>query len=136
MICPVPKDSSPQMNGVYVGLPGKYDVPLSIKLPKNFHPVGTSKQGMSFLAATMSRAPDVGIDRAQPFKPFLNCGIRSAFATRIANESEGEMKNCELMIMFLSASPSAAAPKLGGGFSVSILRPSLFKPIVLTSSTA
>merc|ERR1719387_646848 len=90
---PVPKDSSPQMNGVYVFLSGKYDVPLSIRLPKNFHPVGTSKHSMPFFAATRSNAPDVGMERAQPLRPSLNCGMRSELATIIATESEGETKN-------------------------------------------
>ena len=38
---PVPKDSSPQMKGVYVGVDGKAAVPESMRLPKNFQPVGT-----------------------------------------------------------------------------------------------
>ena len=38
---PVPKDSSPQMKGVYFGESGKVSVPESIRLPKNFQPVGT-----------------------------------------------------------------------------------------------
>ena len=40
---PVPNDSSPQMKGVYTGELGKAAVPESIRLPKNFQPVGTSK---------------------------------------------------------------------------------------------
>merc|ERR1712125_2265 len=128
---PVPKDSSPQMKGVYFGLPGKYlGSPLSMRLPKNFQPVGTSKQSMPFSFATMSSAPEVGMERAHPFRPSLNCGMRSAFATIIARESEGEQKNFEDMIMLRSASPSAAAPKLGGGAAVSILLPDLSRPMV------
>merc|ERR1719401_1342605 len=53
---PVPKDSSPQMKGVYVLPSGKAAVPESIRLPKNFQPVGTSKEseakyeGLEFLS--------------------------------------------------------------------------------------
>mmetsp|Transcript_2529 Transcript_2529/g.4754 ORF Transcript_2529/g.4754 Transcript_2529/m.4754 type:complete len:296 (+) Transcript_2529:147-1034(+) len=134
---PVPKDSSPQMNGVYCFVSGKYlGLPLSMRLPKNFQPVGVSKHSMPFFLATRSTAPEVGIDLAQPLRPSLNCGIRSALATSMAKESEGEMKNCEPRIMLRSASPSAAAPKVGGGLSVSILLPPLSRPIVLTNSTA
>eukprot|EP00962_Isochrysis_galbana_P004700 scaffold1296_cov129-Isochrysis_galbana.AAC.3 len=38
--------------------------------------------------------------------------------------------------MFRSASPSAAAPKVGGSLFVSMGRPILFRPILATSSTA
>merc|ERR1719491_1155285 len=124
------------MKGVYVSLSGKYSVPLSIRLPKNFQPVGTSKQGTPLALATMSNAPDVGMDRAQPFNPLLNCGMQSEFATIIAKESEGETKNWDPMIMLRSASPSAAAPKVGGGFSVATFFPSLSRPMIFTSETA
>merc|ERR1719181_2639831 len=59
-----------------------------------------------------------------------------ALATITARESDGEQKNLEPMIMLRSASPSAAAPKLGGSSLVSILLPSLLSPILATSSTA
>merc|ERR1719220_2744341 len=88
---PVPKDSSPQMKGVYTLVSGKYlGFPLSIRLPKNFQPVGVSKHSMPFFFATRSTAPEVGMERAQPLSPSLNCGIRSELATSIARESEGE----------------------------------------------
>merc|ERR1712194_543080 len=107
-----------------------------MRLPKNFQPVGASKHGIFFFAQTMSTAPEVGIDLAAPFSPEANWGIVSAFATIMASESEGETKNCDPIIMLRSASPSAAAPNVGGGAGVSIFLPSLFKPIVATSSTA
>mmetsp|Transcript_4501 Transcript_4501/g.14436 ORF Transcript_4501/g.14436 Transcript_4501/m.14436 type:complete len:204 (-) Transcript_4501:1010-1621(-) len=109
-----------------------------MRLPKNFQPVGTSKYGRFFFLATRSSAPDVGMDRAQPLRPpaFLNCGMRSALATIMASESEGDTKNCEPRIMFLSASPSAPAPKEGIGFPGSIFSPFALRPMVLTSSTA
>ena len=53
-----------------------------------------------------------------------------------ASESDGEQKNLEPMIMLRSASPSAAAPKEGGGLGVSMGRPILLRPIAATSSTA
>mmetsp|Transcript_44837 Transcript_44837/g.124674 ORF Transcript_44837/g.124674 Transcript_44837/m.124674 type:complete len:239 (+) Transcript_44837:603-1319(+) len=134
---PVPKDSSPHMKGVYCFVSGKYlGLPLSIRLPKNFQPVGVSKHSMPFFLATRSKAPEVGMERAHPFRPSLNCGMRSELAASMANESDGETKNWELRIMLRSASPSAAAPNVGGGFSVSILLPPLSRPMVLTSSTA
>ena len=50
--------------------------------------------------------------------------MRCALATIIAKESLGDTKNCEPQIMLRSASPSAAAPKLGMGFPVETLLPS------------
>ena len=67
----VPKLSSPQMKGVYVLPSGKAAVPESIRLPKNFQPVGTSKQGMPSFLATMSSAHEVGMLRAHPLRPPL-----------------------------------------------------------------
>jgi hypothetical protein len=74
---PVPKDSSPQMESR----------PASIRLPKNFpgcqlvhlaqkvysslHPVGTSKHSRPLSLATISIAPEVGIDLANPLTPPL-----------------------------------------------------------------
>ena len=57
------------MNGVYTGLLGKAAVPESIRLPKNFQPVGTSKCGMPSFCATRSSAHEVGIERAHPLSP-------------------------------------------------------------------
>ena len=62
---PVPKDSSPQTE----------HFSASIRLPKNFQPVGTSKKGTLSLSATLSRAPEVGIERATPLSPDLKYGI-------------------------------------------------------------
>jgi hypothetical protein len=53
---PVPNDSSPQME----------HLSASIRLPKNFQPVGVSKNCRPSFSATRSRAPLVGIDRATP----------------------------------------------------------------------
>ena len=64
--------------------------------------------------------------------------MHAALATMTASESEGEQKKLEPMIMLRSASPSAAAPKAGAGLpsGVGTTRPSLFRPIAATSSTA
>jgi hypothetical protein len=43
-------------------------LPESIRFPKNFHPVGTSKNERLSFAATRSSAPLVGIERASPFR--------------------------------------------------------------------
>ena len=55
---PVPKLSSPHID----------NFPASIRLPKNFQPVGTSKNGRLSFSATRSSAPLVGIERASPYK--------------------------------------------------------------------
>merc|ERR1719221_779001 len=97
-----------------MGLPGKYfSSPESIRLPKNFQPVGVTKTGIFFFFATRSRAPDVGMERAQPFRPPLKKGMQEALAAMIARLSEGLTNHCLPRIMFRSASPSAAAPKSG-----------------------
>jgi len=65
---PVPKDSSPQMNGVYLG--------VSMRFPKNFQPVGVSKQGMFFALHTKSSAHEVGIERAAALSPpYVCCSV-------------------------------------------------------------
>ena len=55
------------------GMEGCYDkqqgAPASMRLPKNFQPVGTSKKGRLCAAATRSNAPLVGIERATPCGP-------------------------------------------------------------------
>ena len=56
MRSPVPKDSSPQME----------HCPASMRLPKNFQPVGVSKKGSLSSSATRSSAPLVGMERATP----------------------------------------------------------------------
>ena len=43
--------------------------PASSRLPKNFQPVGVSKQGMPSPSATRSTAALVGMERATPFSP-------------------------------------------------------------------
>mmetsp|Transcript_18975 Transcript_18975/g.48921 ORF Transcript_18975/g.48921 Transcript_18975/m.48921 type:complete len:224 (+) Transcript_18975:794-1465(+) len=135
---PVPKDSSPQRKGVYVLPFGNAAVPESIRLPKNFQPVGTSNASMPRALATRSSAHDVGIERAHALRPpfFLKKGIASALAAITASESDGVTKNWSPRIMLRSASPSAAAPNLGGGVGVEILLPVLSSPIFATSSTA
>lgn len=47
--------------------PHKVNLPASIRLPKNFQPVGVSKKGSFRAAATRSRAPLVGMERATPY---------------------------------------------------------------------
>ena len=56
---PVPALSSPQIVAM----------PASSRLPKNFQPVGVSKQGTPSCSATRSAAPLVGIERAMPLRP-------------------------------------------------------------------
>merc|ERR1719181_334774 len=63
-------------------------------------------------------------------------GMEVALATMTASESDGEQKKRLPMIMLRSASPSAAAPKMGGSDEVSTTRPSLLSPTLATSSTA
>lgn len=53
--------SSPQRKGWLSTLPRD---PLSIRLPKNFQPVGTSYPRICFLATTISIAEEVGMERA------------------------------------------------------------------------
>jgi len=52
--------------GLGVRAPG---APASMRLPKKFQPVGTSKKGRPFAAATRSSAPLVGMLRATPCAP-------------------------------------------------------------------
>jgi hypothetical protein len=56
---PVPKLSSPQIVAF----------PASSRLPKNFQPVGVSKQGSPSFSATRSAAALVGMERAMPARP-------------------------------------------------------------------
>mmetsp|Transcript_5427 Transcript_5427/g.9377 ORF Transcript_5427/g.9377 Transcript_5427/m.9377 type:complete len:242 (+) Transcript_5427:762-1487(+) len=58
---PVPKDSSPHT----------LHLSASMRLPKNFQPVGVSKKGRFSALATRSRAILVGIERATPLRPPL-----------------------------------------------------------------
>ena len=102
---PVPKLSSPH----------KFIKPASIRFPKNFQPVGVSNKFLiPFYWETLSNAPDVGIDLAIPNNPFLN--IAWELAAINATESDGVTKNYLPKIIFLSASPSQAAPKSGASF--------------------
>lgn len=110
---PVPKLSSPHND----------KRPASIRLPKNFHPVGTSKNSLPIFEATLTKnfqirfvfrhlvkiqylsmAPAVGIDLANPLTPvFWKYGIHSKLAANTANESDGVTKNAFLpKIMFRS----------------------------------
>mmetsp|Transcript_766 Transcript_766/g.1819 ORF Transcript_766/g.1819 Transcript_766/m.1819 type:complete len:218 (-) Transcript_766:907-1560(-) len=140
-LLPVPKDSSPQMKGVYLA--------VSMRLPKNFQPVGVSKKGMFLALHTRSRAHDVGMLRATPLSPPLppkrakgpflvaKYGMSSQLSTSTARESEGVTKNLLPRIMFLSASPSAAAPRTGGSSACPVMgEPSLATPIRSHSSRA
>ena len=61
---------------------------------------------------TLSNAPDVGMDLAAPINPVFG-NIILAQAANTARESDGVTKNYLPKIMFLSASPSHAAPKWG-----------------------
>lgn len=61
------------------------------------------------MAATLSIAPLVGILLATPANYPLN--IASELAAKTAKLSEGVTKNYLPKIIFLSASPSQAAPK-------------------------
>ena len=73
---------------------GGCNVPASIRFPKNFHPVGVTKQGMFSFLATKSSAPEVGIDLATPQSPFfLKYGMCSLLAAMTASESQGVTKN-------------------------------------------
>ena len=57
------------------------NAPLADKLrPKNFHPVGVSKQGIFKARATKSTAELVGIDRATPAIPSLYPGTQFVLA--------------------------------------------------------
>mmetsp|Transcript_1104 Transcript_1104/g.3493 ORF Transcript_1104/g.3493 Transcript_1104/m.3493 type:complete len:213 (+) Transcript_1104:783-1421(+) len=91
---------------------------------------------MPFAAATRSSAHEVGIERAHALRPCLKKGIALAFAAMTARESEGVTKKFAPRIMFRSASPSAAAPKTGGGAGVLMGEPALSSPIFAISSTA
>lgn len=99
---PVPKLSSPHI----------LIIEASIKFPKNFHPVGVSNKFLiPNLAETLSRAPLVGILLAHPNNyPYKK---DPELAAKIAKLSEGVTKNYFPKIIFLSASPSQAAPKSG-----------------------
>ena len=77
---PVPKLSSPH---IWIKF-------ASIKFPKNFQPVGVSNNFNPNLAATLSMAPEVGIDLATPVNGELR--KHSEFEARIAKESEGVTK--------------------------------------------
>ena len=113
---PVPKDSSPQMDRR----------PASMRLPKNFQPVGVSKHSTPILVATRSSAAAVGMERARPLRPSLKYGMHFAFAAMMATESEGVTKKLLPRIMLRSPSPSDAAPKSGASAEY----------IVFTSSSA
>mmetsp|Transcript_15336 Transcript_15336/g.30541 ORF Transcript_15336/g.30541 Transcript_15336/m.30541 type:complete len:222 (+) Transcript_15336:679-1344(+) len=110
-----------------------------MRLPKNFQPVGVSKRERLRSFATRSTAPDVGMLLATDFRPpcAAKNGILLAFAAITARESEGVTKNCVPRIMFLSPSPSAAAPNDGTDLpAMSIGLPFLSRPMVATSSLA
>lgn len=96
---PVPKDSYPQSE----------IKPSSIKLPKNFQPVGVSYNLTPNFCATLSTAPEVGILLATPLIFYFK--NKSEWAAKTASESEGVTKKFFPKIIFLSASPSHAAPK-------------------------
>ena len=100
---PVPNDSSPHT----------LHLPASMRLPKNFQPVGVSKKGSFFLAATRSSAAAVGMERARPLMPlFFSHGMqRSPYAAMTATLSLGVTKNLGPRTMLRSPSPSEAAPK-------------------------
>ena len=78
--------------------------------------------------ATLSTAPEVGIDLATPFNgPFLvKLLIKSALFVMAAKESLGETNILGPKMIFLSASPSQAAPKSGTFFDKSFLKTSIF----------
>ena len=86
-----------------------------MRLPKNFHPVGVTKQGISRASATTSSAAEEGIDRATPFNPphFANWGMDSQLSHISAMLSEGVTKNPAPAMRFRSPSPSLAAPRVG-----------------------
>lgn len=67
----------------------------SIRLPKNFHPVGVSYSGTPSASATRSTAPLVGIERATALRPpsALSHGMAWAWAAMSARLSEGVTKN-------------------------------------------
>mmetsp|Transcript_48502 Transcript_48502/g.152094 ORF Transcript_48502/g.152094 Transcript_48502/m.152094 type:complete len:207 (+) Transcript_48502:637-1257(+) len=127
---PVPKLSSPQRKGWYCS--------QSMRLPKNFHPVGVSKQGIFLDSQTRSRALLVGMLLAAALRPdFWKKGMHSMLSAMIARESEGLTKTLDPKIMLRSASPSAAAPKAGmSPLCPSIGIPSLPTPMRSQSSLA
>lgn len=86
---------------------------MSIKLPKNFQPVGVSNR-LSILSfcATLSIDPLVGIDLATP-NNFYPLKTDELLAANTASESEGVTKNRLPKIMLRSASPSHAHPNTG-----------------------
>mmetsp|Transcript_55333 Transcript_55333/g.165903 ORF Transcript_55333/g.165903 Transcript_55333/m.165903 type:complete len:227 (-) Transcript_55333:195-875(-) len=111
----------------------------SMRFPKYFQPVGVSNRSNPRSLATRSTAPEVGMERATPLRPpwAAKKGMASAYAAIIARESDGVTKNWDPRIMFLSPSPSAAAPKEGIALSpVSIFWPFLSRPMMATSSFA
>ena len=59
----VNKNSPKDRNGVYTCLPGKYfSSPESMRFPKNFHPVGVSKQGIPTQKTLYSQVSPVSIE--------------------------------------------------------------------------
>jgi hypothetical protein len=71
---------------------------------------------------------------AAALRPPLNCGIASALAAITARESLGVTKNCLPRIMFLSPSPSAAAPNTGTLLLALLLPLSLLSLLLLGST--
>ena len=65
----------------------------SKRFPKNFHPVGVSKQGIFKARATKSTAELVGIDRATPAIPSLYPGTQFVLAVITAKLSLGFTKH-------------------------------------------
>ena len=84
----------------------------SKRFPKNFQPVGVSKHGIFNARATLSTAELVGMDRATPVIPSLQPGTHFVLAVITARLSLGFTKHPVHKIIFLSPSPSHAAPKL------------------------
>ena len=111
-----------------------------MRFPKNFHPVGVTKQGILRASATTSNAAEEGIDLATPLSPprEANCGIDSQLSAINAILSDGVTKNPAPAIKLRSPSPSLAAPSAGKDAisRESSADPSDISPINFTSSEA
>merc|ERR1719261_639081 len=93
---------------------------------------------MDCFSATLSKARDVGIDRAHAANPprSANHLMDFACAANTAKESDGDAKKRWPTIMFLSPSPSKATPNANSSPKESPGEPSSLRDARLTSSEA
>jgi hypothetical protein len=106
---PVPKLSSPH----------RVMRPASSRLPKNFQPVGVSKQSTPSASATRSAAWLVGMERATPAMPALVARRQVGVGGQHGEAVDGVTKKPRPRIMLRSPSPSEAAPKSGASAPIS-----------------